>query len=127
MRRIIFSVYQDNLDHNENLTNYLKVAAKFKSIGTSFKFMLGAYKGKKEASFEVFPITRWQLGEIIRIATEYNQECVLDLYSNEARLLYLASGSSERIGQWKEVDEAYALKQKAYSLDAETGKYYVVE
>ena len=92
------------------------------------KPLVGVYKGQEERAWLV-PVTDAESRqEIVALAKDYNQESVLFSGIDRTTVLhYVETHKVEEIGVLSAVPEDYAKAQESYTLDPESGQYFVAK
>ena len=93
------------------------------------KHLKGCYKGTLENSY-LIPASRTTKEQILALAAEYDQECVLFLdESRAATLLYVNDKLrvQESIGKLVQKPRAVALNQGSYTYDPSTDTYFIIK
>ena len=121
----IVSVHHINKSKLINTTNHLTIKAMLACNGIWHKEVIGVYKGGKEKSFILK-----DANIAYQIATQYNQESLLELSETiahglrRASLKYISRLLTIDLGYFRDVPKDKALRQDSYTLDNTTGKYY---
>ena len=89
----------------------------------AFKQVLGCYMGVTETSFVVCTPTPREVLNLIRKANLFDQECILHVDGLSNARLVNSEGSTQ-IGKFHEVSGK--PETDAWTLDPQTGTYYVV-
>ena len=96
--------------------------------GVDIHPVTGCYKGKVENSFACYVEDDAKLNLVVTLAYVWSQESILVIEENDrVKLLYptLHGYDETRLGEWKSVSEAEALKCDAWTKDA-SGQYFIV-
>lgn len=117
---IIFAVNQKSLEEDSALIN--------QKIEKEPLTLIGSWEGKVEWSFLV---TVDYLAEVQQLARETKQESIL--YLDNERQAYLLEKEDDyqlnkavHIGRFIEASKEVALKEKGYTYNTTTNKYYIV-
>ena len=117
---IIFAVNQKSLEEDLALIN--------QKIEKEPLTLIGSWEGKVEWSFLV---TVDYLAEVQQLARETKQESIL--YLDNERQAYLLEKEDDyqlnkavHIGRFIEASKEVALKEKGYTYNTTTNKYYIV-
>lgn len=114
--KIMFSLDTEN---NKASMNMYKLINKL----VNGQIIQGAYKGVEETSI-MTDISNYSL--VLEVAYEFNQDSILVLENNIAKLVYQDGRPDLNIGtHLKEVSKQEAFHSDAYSLI--NGQYYIVE
>ena len=121
---IIFSVFQSDLSHNENMLHHLETKELLKEV--PYKIVNGVYKNSHELSFVVIGHKHLEL--VLSIASHFKQETILKSYSDRSSYLMNVSSHFETyIGKFKATDKKTALASQNYTYDTETDQYFICE
>ncbi len=123
----IFSVYRADRTDAHNRALHRGALLRLRRLGARCGTLQGCYKGVQEESIGVIAPSFGVSAEIDAIARETSQESILLIsVARDATLVYVESGSWERLGQLVCVPEAEALTHDAWTLDR-NGYYHVVK
>lgn len=123
----IFSVYRADRTDAHNRALHRGALLRLRRLGARCGTLRGCYKGTREESIGVVAPSFATSAEIDAIARETSQESILLIsVARDATLVYVESGSWERLGQLVCVPEAEALTHDAWTLDR-NGYYHVVK
>lgn len=121
-RFVLFSIQRPTTDNNEHKSYVERMIKPF-----GFKKVLGSYKGILENSYMVLANEDDALKEVLRLATEFNQESILIVDENRvATLQWLTSPANATIlGRWTCIDPLEAQSLENWTLDQTN--YYTVK
>ena len=123
----IFSVFRAERSGAHNRALHRGALLRLRRLGARCCTLDGCYKGTREDSIGVVSPSFEVSAEIDAIARETDQESILLIsVARDATLVYVESGSWERLGQLVCVPEAEALTHDAWTLDR-NGYYHVVK
>lgn len=116
---VILALNQDTIKADKGLLSTF--------TGSEFtnSHMVGSYKGKEEPSY-ILDVIQYGLDNIIKLAKEHKQECILYLDNERSAYLYYDVNKFEHIGTFKAVHKDEALKHDGWTLNPETNQYYIV-
>lgn len=87
-----------------------------------FKLLEGCYNGVKELSF----LVPSSFESVVRkLVTVHDQESYFKQFADGTCQLVFRDGSVQELGELYTISKQEALRAEFYSLDLETGKYYV--
>jgi len=91
-----------------------------------FQQMVGCYKGSTEDSYLITMPEGIALIEFLRFLMSHNQESILiQREEGDCELYYLYSKEQVMIGSLKVVDRDKAMESDAWTLDLNSGRYFV--
>lgn len=125
---LIVSAELSHLKWYRNAKNTFKLYKWLKTNNIAFSFCTGSYKDEQEISFLTLPNTP-DIAEQITffVFNEFGQESVLRQDANGQVYLEFYDGSTELLGEFKEVSKAEAKKHDAWTLVEESEQYFIVE
>lgn len=125
---VIFSAYKDSLSEAQNVERTELVINDIKRLGLNYKLVDGVYKGQAETSIYVEVPSLDDFAEVHEIATLLEQESILNVDQNrQATLIFLITGSSIQLGEFKQTSEQVARTHDCYTYDHENNAYYICE
>jgi hypothetical protein len=107
---------------NDELTNNLNTAHELGSLasrGIGNKLVKGVFNGVAEDSILIT-----DRDEAMRIMTEYNQDCILEIGSDRSAFFIYPNGNARYQGTWTSVDSSY---KGDYTYDPTTKCKYTIK
>lgn len=121
---VIFSVDRADLSKSQNGHNRFVAENEMKRMGIHYEKVLGVYQGNEEFSYIVTQMDK--VKQIHGMAKEYNQECIMTRDNeNKCNLVYFDGRPSMYLGKLKQVSQAEALANDAYTYSPSLGNYFM--
>lgn len=123
--RIIFSVFQKGQSNRVNLSNHKLVRRQLN--GQLITEVVGCYKGEKELLFMVRVNGAPDIGRVITLCKEFNQESYLVLHesTDEAEVIECGTGDVLLSGTWNEINSREIEHHVAWTKVRDY--YYVID
>jgi hypothetical protein len=117
----IVSAYRKELSANANMTRHLEALQWLRNASIAHKEVYGYYEGEGERSILIVGGGCNSVADTL--ANQYGQDCYL--YVHQDRSAELRGGIEQSLGTWQEVDKEDAMIADGFTVDPDTGKYYV--
>jgi hypothetical protein len=118
----IVSAYRKELAPNVNMTRHIEALEFLQNASIPHKEVYGYYEGEGERSILIVGGGCNSVADTLR--ARYDQDCYL--YVNQDREAQLRGReSSQDVGTWNEVGKEDAMLADGFTVDPDTGKYYV--
>lgn len=121
---VIFSV--DRSERSEAANAHARKIAEhdMRSLGIHFEKVLGVYQGQEEYSYIVTQMDK--VGLIRGMAKEFDQECIMTRDNeNKCNLIYFDGRPPLYLGKLKQVSQAEALANDAYTYSPSLKNYFM--
>ena len=117
----IVSAYRKDLEPNVNMTRHLEALQFLRNASIPHKEVYGYYEGEGERSILIPGQGCNAVADTL--ASQYGQDCYL--YVHQDRAAELRGGIKQSLGTWQEVGKEDAMLSDGFTVDPDTGKYYV--
>ena len=118
----IVSAYRKELSANANMTRHLEALQFLRNASIPHKEVYGYYEGDGERSILIVGAGCNAVADTLR--ARYEQDCYLYVNQDrDAELRGLERGQA--IGKWQETNKEDAMMADGFTVDPDTGKYYV--
>jgi len=119
----IVSAYRKELSENVNMANHLDAVKTLTDAKIPHKEVYGYYNGDGERSILIVePACQAIATELLE---RYGQESYLFVDCEQQGTLVYADGSTESLGKWQSADPDDATAEESYTVDPDTGRYYI--
>jgi hypothetical protein len=133
--KVLFSAFKGSQLPSDNERSHRALLTDLAIAGVPSRVLNGAYKGVTEKCIllesDYVNVHAKNLELALQLAKRYGQESVLEVHNDGAAVLHrlntFGPPVSDKIGTFHEATEKEALDRDAFTHDAESGRYYVVD
>lgn len=127
VRFALLSAERADQSASTNKLAHIHLQTELETAQLDYKLLKGRYKGVDEVSYLV-PVPKDDTYLLVkRLAKQFNQEAILLVDERKIAYLDVLDGAMDRLGDFMPVDQATAEKSEGFTLDVDTGIYYIIK